>query len=242
MVTTMMRVPLSSSAASTPDFDVSPALRMASSSMVATYAGVLLDLTHGLLQLVVEHGAVGDDDDRVEHRLVVLVVQTGQAVGGPGDRVGLARAGGVLHEVAVAGTFGAAGLDELRHDVPLVHAREAHGRRGRLLPGDRVDPLLVLDEHELAEEVEPGVALEHALPQVGRLRAVRVERVARAAVDAEVERQEVRPRPGELGGHVDLGIRHREVHDRTRDRRQQRLVTGVAGRCGTARWRRRPTG
>ena len=36
IVTTMMRVPLSSSAASTPDFDVSPALRMASSSMVAT--------------------------------------------------------------------------------------------------------------------------------------------------------------------------------------------------------------
>ncbi len=56
----------------------------------------VLELVDGVLKLVIEHGAVGDHDDRVEHLLALLVVQRGELVRGPGDGVGLAGAGAVL--------------------------------------------------------------------------------------------------------------------------------------------------
>ena len=55
-------------------------------------AGVVVDLLDRVLQLVVEDGPVGDDDDRVEH-LLVADLQPRHPVRRPGDRVGLARPG-----------------------------------------------------------------------------------------------------------------------------------------------------
>ena len=49
-----------------------------------------VDLADRLLQLGIEDVAVGDDDDRIEHRLVGLIVQHRQPVRQPRDAVGLA--------------------------------------------------------------------------------------------------------------------------------------------------------
>ena len=54
--------------------------------------GVLPD---GVADLLVEQSAVGDDDDRIEDRGVVLCLPD-QLVGQPGDGVALAAAGRVL--------------------------------------------------------------------------------------------------------------------------------------------------
>ena len=53
----------------------------------------------GFLQLVIEHVAVGDHQHGIEQLVVVLVVQVGEEMRGPGDGVGLARPGGILDEV-----------------------------------------------------------------------------------------------------------------------------------------------
>ena len=47
----------------------------------------------GRLQLCVQHGTVGDDDDTAEDRLVLTVVQGSQAISRPGNGIGLAGTG-----------------------------------------------------------------------------------------------------------------------------------------------------
>ena len=54
-----------------PGLRLAPALRASSRSMATTMPLVAVDLPDRVLQLGVEHGAVGDDDDRVEDLLVV---------------------------------------------------------------------------------------------------------------------------------------------------------------------------
>ena len=71
------------------------------------YPELVLELVDGVLELLVEDAPVGDHHHRVEDPLVVLVVELGQAVGEPGDAVGLAGAGGVLDEVVVPRSSGA---------------------------------------------------------------------------------------------------------------------------------------
>ena len=63
-----------------------------------SHLGELLDR---LADLLVEDAAVGDDDDRVEDFLVVLL-QADELMGQPGDRVRLAAAGRVLDQVPLA--------------------------------------------------------------------------------------------------------------------------------------------
>ena len=67
-----------------------------------------LEVEERLLQLRVDDVAVGDDQHRVEHLLVVGVVQLGEEVRRPGDGVGLARAGRVLDQVFAARALRAA--------------------------------------------------------------------------------------------------------------------------------------
>jgi hypothetical protein len=172
----------------------------------------VLEPGDGRLQLGVEHTAVGDDDDLVEDQLVgaqlcVLRqerrvaggVQVGQAVSQPGDRVGLARPGGVLQEVALPCAVDGGVRGEPLDDVPLVVAGEQD------LPRPVLGHVLL---HVAVQQVQPGVAGPDLLPQVGGAVTVRVGRVALAALPAGagralVERQEDRVEPGELGGHED---------------------------------------
>ena len=114
------------------------------------HLGELLDRVPDLL---VEDAPVGDDDDRVEDRRVVLR-QADQLVREPGDGVGLAAARRVLDQVAPARAVLPRVGQELAHHVELVVARPDLHRL--LLAG-----LLVLRLDDL------GVVLE----DVGQARA-----------------------------------------------------------------------
>ncbi|CAO5241429.1 hypothetical protein FAGKG844_20168 [Frankia sp. AgKG'84/4] len=157
--------------------------------------GRVVELVDRVLELLVEHEPVGDDDDLVEHLLVVHVEQGRQAVRQPGDRVRLARACRVLHQVVLAGAVLLGVANHRLDGVPLVVARED--------PSPLVDAplralLLVLgvDVHEPLQHLQPVVPTPDLLPQVGDpigafpgLRVAGGSRLPRA-VGAQIERQE----------------------------------------------------
>jgi hypothetical protein len=62
----------------------------------------VVELVDGVLQLLIEHDAVGHDDDAVEDPLIGGVMQAGEPVGQPADGVALAAASGVLHQIVVS--------------------------------------------------------------------------------------------------------------------------------------------
>ena len=146
------------------------------------HLGELLD---GVFDLLIEDPAVGDDDDRVEDRRIVLG-KADQLVRKPGDRVRLAAARRVLDQVAPArAVLGDVG-QELAHHVELVEARPDLNRllaAGPLVPG--FDDLSVI-----FQDLGQTVARENSLPQVVGLDAIWVRRIARAVVPAQVEGQE----------------------------------------------------
>ena len=126
IVTTMISFPSVSAFASSPDFDP-PRARGLVAVDRDDDALVVVDLLDRVLQLRVEHVAVGDDDDRVEH-LLVVDLQARHPVRGPGDRVGLSRAGGVLDQIAVADAFAGDRGRDVRDGLPLVESREPQRR------------------------------------------------------------------------------------------------------------------
>ena len=65
----------------------------------------MLDLVNRILQLPVEHLAVGDDDDAVVGLRILRVVQTGEPMREPRNAVRLPAAGGVLNEIIPARPF-----------------------------------------------------------------------------------------------------------------------------------------
>ena len=97
------------------------ALRQRSSELPALAAAFALDgdddalrafeVEERILQLPVDHVAVGNDDDRREQLLVLGVVKVGEEMRGPGDRIGFARSGRMLNEVFAARAFLAHGGD-----------------------------------------------------------------------------------------------------------------------------------
>src|SRR5699024_6694275 len=144
-------------------------------------------LVDSLLQLLVQHLAIGDDDDAVEDLLPIGGVPGGEAVSQPGDGVGLPGPCRVLHQVGVAGPFSAGGAHQIRDGAPLVVAGEPHLGGGVLLSGDRVGGLLVFEVDELGEDLQPGVSLQDLLPQVGGRYGAVDGRVTAAVVVAPVE-------------------------------------------------------
>ena len=185
----------------------------------------MLELVDGVLQLAVEHGAVGDNDYRAEQPLAGIVVQRGQLVRRPGNRVGLARAGAVLDQVALARPFGASAIDQPIDHIPLVITREDHGLLGRRLAVEAFAGFL-LQVQETPQHLEPGIGLEQPLPQVtgGVLAVVHRQRITGAAFLAtEVERQEEGVLTGQLGGHRHLVLTHGKVHQCAALEGQQRL-------------------
>ena len=83
---------------------------MMTSTCAANAIGVL-ELVDRFLELVVEDGAIDDDDDGVKLLCALRGVERGELVGDPGDGVRFAGAGAVLDEVFLGGTFGAGGFD-----------------------------------------------------------------------------------------------------------------------------------
>ena len=180
------------------------------------YSALVLELVDGVLELLVEHHAIGDDDDAVENPFVCLVVERSQPVGEPANRVALAAARRVLNQVVMPHALFARRLNEPSHSVELMVAREDH-RLDLDLPTAVVSLLLGLQVDKAREQVQKAVAPEHFLPQVSRpvAAAVRVGLVARTAIAALVEGQEMGRRPREPGRHAHVVGVGGEVDERT---------------------------
>ena len=185
-------------------------------------AGVLVDAHDGAgsvvesgnrgLQLCVEHSAIGDDDDLVEDRFVSFATQVRELIGGPRNGVGLARTSRVLDETVDTGPVTPGGVDDGTHRMPLMEPGEQ---------GDSLLGLLVLvGVDEIAQDVEPGVALPHLLPQIRGLVAVDWRWwVARSSWmtgtrAALIEGEEPGLLPGEPGGHGHVVRVDGEMHER----------------------------
>ena len=105
------------------------------------HAALVLELVDGVLQLLVEHDAVGDDDHAIEDALVGGVVQGREPVRQPADGVALAAAGRVLDQVVVPHAFAPGGIHQHAHRLELVVAREDHRLRSSPCgPGRRASP------------------------------------------------------------------------------------------------------
>ena len=124
------------------------------------HAGRALEVEERLLQLGVDHVAVGDHQHGVEQLLVLRVVQVGQEVRRPGDGVRLARAGRVLDQILAARPVRQHRGLQLARGVELVEARE----------DDLLDLLLLvpLGDEVAAEDLQPALPRPDLLPQVGR--------------------------------------------------------------------------
>ena len=180
--------------------------------------GVLLD---GVADLPVEDAPVGDHDDRVECRSVVLR-ESDQLVGQPGDGVALPAARRVLDQVAPARPVRRGVGQQPAHHVELLVARP------NLCPLFLAG-LLVLHLHHLGvvlQDVGQALASQHVSPQVVGLEAARVGRIAGAVVPAPVERQEPGRLPLEVGAEAHVALVHREVGHAAAELEQ--LLAGVA--------------
>ena len=173
----------------------------------------LLELGDGALKLAVQHAAVRDDDDGIEHRAIIGVVQRGELVREPRDRVALAAPGGVLDQVALP-----------RPVVPGVGHHAPDGIELLVTREDQTFRLLarvVLVLHfvdELPDQIEDAVPGPDFFPQV--VRGVPAlgrgdGRIAGAAELAAVEGQEAGLGSFESRGDVhQIGV-HREVREAT---------------------------
>ena len=188
-------------------------------------AAPVFKLVDRVLELLIEHHAIGDHDDAVEDARVGGIVQEREPMRQPTDRVALAAARGMLDEVAVPHPLAAGGVDQHAHRFELVIAGEDHGLRLDL--ASLVVALLVdLQVDEAGEEVEQAVALQHLFPQV--CRAVgptrRVGRVSGCSGATLVEGKKVRRRARQSGGHEHgLGV-HGKVHQRAALEFEDRLA------------------
>ena len=171
----------------------------------------MLDLVDGVLQLPVQHAAVGDHNHAVIDLPVGGVVQARQPVRQPRDAVGLATARGVLDQIVAPRPFHRCDCHQPAHGVKLVIARE-----DQRLPRHRARAAVVFDllvaalhEHVRAQDVQEPLPLQHLLPEVAGAVARRMRRVARAAANvagpvAAVEGQKAGPIARQTGSHVDL--------------------------------------
>lgn len=197
-------------------------------------AGDLGELGDRLLDVLVEGEPVGHHHDAREHLLAVVAAQAGEVVRAPGYGLGLSRAGGMLDEVASSRPVLAGVGQDLPLGVELVVARE--DLRGALAPAPRrVLPVLDLLEDEPVEDGEPVVPLQDRVPEVvGPVLALGGVGVARAAVPAEVEREEaglgLLAREGaEVRAHPHLVLRHREMDGRPPLVHEQRVLPAAVG-------------
>ena len=143
--------------------------------------GILLDRVPDLL---VKNSPVGDHDDRVKGRRVVLFYAN-KLVGQPGDGIRLAAAGRVLNQVSLAGPVLASVGEQLPNHIKLVVPRPDL----RLLFPARLLVLLLDDLGVVLKNVGQAVAGQDFFPEVVGLQPIRVGRVACAVVPAAVEGQ-----------------------------------------------------
>ena len=188
-------------------------------------AALVFELVDRVLELLVENDAIGDHDHAVEDALVGGVMQGGEPVRQPTNRVALAAARGMLDEVVVSHALAAGTVHQHAHRFELVIAGEDHGLRLDL--ASLVVALLVdLQMDEAGKEVEQAVSLQHLFPQVCRAvgPAGRVGRVSGCSSATLVKGKKVRRRARQPGGHEHrLGV-HGKVHQRAAFEFEDRLA------------------
>ncbi len=69
------------------------------------YAGLVVEFVNGIPKLFVQNRPVGDDDDAVEDRIVVGVMERNEPVNKPRYRLALPASRGVLNEIIFSRTF-----------------------------------------------------------------------------------------------------------------------------------------
>ena len=87
-------------------------------------AKCVVEAGNGRLQLRIENGAVGNNNNAAENRLVIFVKQRSKAICGPSDLVGLARTCAVLNKVVSACAVFRNICDELANHIELMITRE----------------------------------------------------------------------------------------------------------------------
>jgi hypothetical protein len=185
----------------------------------------VLELVDRVLQLLIEHDAVGHNDHTVEHTLIRSVMQRRQPMGQPAYGVALAAARRVFDEIVVAHALTPCGIDQGAHRLKLVVAREDQ-RLLLHLAALIVALLLDLQVNEARQQIEQAVPLQHLLPEIGGAVGASsgVERIASAAVASLVEGQEVGGRAREARSHQHgFGI-DGEVHQRAALKFEDRLA------------------
>ena len=159
---------------------------------------------HVVLELFVEIAPVRDDDDRAVERLVVRVVQAGELMGGPRNRVGFARVCAVLDEIVFPDAVFEGRFEQFAGRPELMVA----GEDERLLFLDlaRIWIFILFDlkVDKAMDDVEPAVPFPDLLPQIAGFVAgdkLMIGRIPPAAVVADVKGQKVGPSSGQFGRH-----------------------------------------
>src|SRR6266566_3995235 len=116
------------------------------------HAKGLLELVYRLLELLVEHAAVSNDDDRIEYPLIPGVMEDRELVSQPGDGITLAAARAVFNQVTLSRPFRPRVRYQAAHGIEMVVTREDQALLTRLFPLiivflDLLDELLDKVEH-----------------------------------------------------------------------------------------------
>ena len=128
------------------------------------HLGEILDV---LAQLLVQQAAVGHDDHAIEQRRIqrlragqigLLGIAFNQLVGGPGNRIGFSRSGGVLNQVTLAYPMRSGMGQQLAYHVELVVAR-----KDQVFLRQRVGAF-TFQQHEVLDDTGETVGLEHLFP------------------------------------------------------------------------------
>ena len=125
----------------------------------------------------------------------------------------------MLDQIVPPGTVRRHIGQQFPHHVQLMVAGEDQRLLSDGLHGAVWEPLFLLlhlQMDELLKDIHHAIPLKDLLPEIGRGVAVRIWRIALAAVlsgpvGALVEGQEVCILPGKPGGHPDLGVIHAEI-------------------------------
>ena len=170
----------------------------------------------GRLDLVIQDAPVGDDDNRVERRMAVLA-KANKLVGEPRDGIRFPAARGVLDQITLASPNPRHVGEQAPHHFQLMESGE---HLLSFLPASlgvgNLDNLSVV-----FDDVRQPAWCQNPLPQVVRLNAVGIRRVAGGVLVPLVERQKPGELPFQLGAHLHALIVHGEMDHASAEPEQQ---------------------
>ena len=172
----------------------------------------MFNLGNGVLKLLVQDRAVGDNDDAVEIGSAVFLAHSYELVSCPGNGIGFSRASAVLNQVRLARTFQTYGSQYVGDAFPLVKAGEKL-IFFKICTASCVLGFLLFGDNKAMKNAQPVVFLQHLLPEIGdRVRVVLSRRVAFSAVIPPVEGQKISCMSRQLRSHADITVAHGEMN------------------------------